>query len=165
MSLSASTTLPHSVDRVAAVFVNEEFLRHTSEYVGGTLESFAVDGDTAGAFVTTIVRTIPTNRMPEIARKFVGESLKVTQVETWAAPSSDGSRQSSISMKVAGAPLDVKAVQRLVSEAGSTRIELEGTVSSSVPFLGGKIAEAAEPMVGKALNIQSQQAQAWLESH
>jgi hypothetical protein len=34
-----------------------------------------------------------------------------------------------------------------------------------VPFLGGKIAEAAEPMVTKALNIQSQQAQAWLESH
>ena len=52
-----------------------------------------------------------------------------------------------------------------MSEAGSTRIELEGTVTSSVPFLGGKIAEAAEPMVGKALNIQSQQAQAWLESH
>ncbi|MCU1539683.1 MAG: proteinase inhibitor cystatin, partial [Arthrobacter sp.] len=40
-----------------------------------------------------------------------------------------------------------------------------GTVTSSVPFLGGKIAEAAEPMVGKALNIQAQQAQAWLESH
>lgn len=165
MPLSASTTLPHSVDRVTAVFANEEFLRHTSEYVGGTLESFAVDGDIAGAFVTTIVRTIPTTRMPEMARKFVGESLKVTQVETWAAPAADGSRQSSISMKVAGAPLDVNAVQRLVSEDGSTRIELEGTVTSSVPFLGGKIAEAAEPMVGKALNIQSQQAQAWLESH
>lgn len=165
MPLSASTTIPHSVDRVTAVFANEEFLRHTSEYVGGTLESFAVDGDIAGAFVTTIVRTIPTTRMPEMARKFVGESLKVTQVETWAAPAADGSRQSSISMKVAGAPLDVNAVQRLVSEDGSTRIELEGTVTSSVPFLGGKIAEAAEPMVGKALNIQSQQAQAWLESH
>jgi hypothetical protein len=37
MALSASTTLPHSVDRVAAVFVDEDFLRHTSEYVGGSL--------------------------------------------------------------------------------------------------------------------------------
>lgn len=59
----------------------------------------------------------------------------------------------------------MKAVQRLVSDGGSTRIELEGDVTSSVPFLGGKIADAAEPMVGKALNLQSQQAQAWLESH
>jgi hypothetical protein len=157
MALSASTTLPHNVESVTAVFVNEDFLRHTSELVGGTLESFAVDGDPAG--------TIPTTRMPDLARKFVGESLKVTQLESWEAPAADGSRQSSISLKVAGAPLDVNAVQRLVAEGGSTRIELEGTVTSSVPLLGGKIADAAEPMVGKALNIQSTQAQAWLESH
>ena len=52
-----------------------------------------------------------------------------------------------------------------MADGGSTRIELEGTVTSSVPLLGGKIADAAEPMVGKALNIQSTQAQAWLESH
>jgi hypothetical protein len=165
MALSASTTLPHSVESVTAVFVNEDFLRHTSELVGGTLESFTVDGDTAGAFNTTTVRTIPTTRMPDLARKFVGESLKVTQLESWSAPAADGSRQSDISLKVAGAPLDVKAVQRLVADGGSTRIELEGTVRSSVPLLGGKIADAAEPMVGKALNIQSTQAQAWLESH
>lgn len=165
MALSASTTLPHSVESVTAVFVNEDFLRHTSELVGGTLESFTVDGDPAGAFNTTTVRTIPTTRMPDLARKFVGESLKVTQLESWAAPEADGSRQSTISLKVAGAPLDVNAVQRLVADGGSTRIELEGTVTSSVPLLGGKIADAAEPMVGKALNIQSTQAQAWLESH
>jgi hypothetical protein len=165
MALSASTTLPHSVDRVAAVFANEDFQRHTSELVGGTLESFKVDGDVAGVFSTTSVRTLPTTRLPEIARKFVGDSLTVTQLETWEAPAADGSRQSSISLKIAGAPLDVSAVQRLIADGGSTRVELEGTVTSSVPFLGGKIADAAEPMVGKALNIQSQQAQAWLESH
>ena len=84
--------------------MNEDFLRHTSELVGGTLESFAVDGDTAGAFSTTTVRTIPTTRMPDIARKFVGESLKVTQLEAWEAPAADGSRQSNISLKVSGAP-------------------------------------------------------------
>ncbi len=165
MALSASTTLPHSVDRVAAVFANEDFQRHTSELVGGTLESFKVDGDVAGAFSTTSVRTLPTTRLPEIARKFVGESLTVTQLEAWEAPAADGSRQSSISLKIAGAPLDVSAVQRLIADGGSTRVELEGNVTSSVPFLGGKIADAAEPMVGKALNLQSQQAQAWLESH
>lgn len=164
MALSASTTLPHNVESVAATFVNEDFLRHTSEFVGGKLESFVIDGDIAGAFTTTTVRTLPTTRLPEIARKFVGESLTVTQTEKWEAPTADGSRVSNIDLKIAGAPLDVSAVQRLVAENGSTRVELEGTVSSSVPFLGGKIADAAEPVVGKALNIQSQQAQAWLES-
>jgi hypothetical protein len=165
MALAASTTLPHSVDRVAAVFVNEDFLKHTSEVVGGTLESFTLDGDVAGVFSTITVRTLPTTRLPEIARKFVGEKLTVTQTENWDAPEVDGSRTSNITLKISGAPLDVTAVQRLVADGGNTRVELEGSVSSAVPFLGGKIAEAAEPMVGKALNIQSQQAQAWLESH
>ena len=93
MALSASTTLPHGVDSVTAVFTNEDFQRHTSEYVGGSLESFTVDGDVAGAFSTTSVRTLPTTRLPEIARKFVGDTLKVTQVENWDAPAADGSRQ------------------------------------------------------------------------
>ena len=165
MALSATTTLPHSVDSVTAVLVNEDFQRHISQLVGGNLESFSVDGDIAGAFNTTSVRTLPTTRLPEIARKFVGEHLKVTQVENWEAPAADGSRQSNISLKIAGAPVDVTAVQRLVADAGGTRVELEGAVKSSVPFLGGKIAEAAEPMVAKALNLQAAQAQAWLESH
>ncbi len=165
MALNATTTVPHSVDRVAAVFIDEDFLRHTSELVGGSLESFVIDGDPAGAFSTTTVRTIPTTRMPDIARKFVGDSLTVTQLEKWESPAADGSRHSSISLKVAGAPLDVSAAQRLVADGAGTRIELSGNVTSSVPFLGGKIAEAAEPMVGKALNIQANQAQAWLENH
>ncbi|MFJ5861592.1 DUF2505 domain-containing protein [Pseudarthrobacter sp. NPDC092439] len=165
MALSATTMLPHSVDSVAAVLVNEDFQRHVSQLVGGTLESFTVDGDVAGAFSATSVRTLPTTRLPEIARKFVGDHLKVTQVENWDAPAADGSRQSNISLKVAGAPVDVTAVQRLVAEGGSTRVELAGNVTSSVPFLGSKIADAAEPMVAKALNLQAAQAQAWLESH
>lgn len=165
MALSATTTLPHSVDSVAAVLVNEDFQRHVSQLVGGTLESFTVDGDVAGAFSATSVRTLPTTRLPEIARKFVGEHLKVTQVENWDAPAADGSRKSNISLKVAGAPVDVTAVQYLVADGGSTRIELAGNVTSSVPFLGSKIADAAEPMVAKALNLQAAEAQAWLESH
>ena len=71
MALSASTTLPHSVDRVAAVFVDEDFLRHTSELVGGSLESFTIDGDPAGAFSTTTVRTLPTTRLPDIALSLI----------------------------------------------------------------------------------------------
>ncbi|MEA5456660.1 DUF2505 domain-containing protein [Sinomonas sp. JGH33] len=162
MALEANTTLNYPVDQVAAVFADEAFQRHVSELVGGKLESFTVDGDVAGAFRATVIRQVPTGRLPEIAKKFVGEYLNVTQVETWTAPDADGSRQADITVKVAGAPVDVAAVQRLAADGGTTRIELTGTVSSSVPFLGGKIAEAAEPMVGKALNLEATQAAAWL---
>lgn len=162
MALEATTTLNYPVDQVAAVFADEAFQRHVSELVGGKLESFAVEGELAGAFTATVVRQVPTGRLPEIAKKFVGEYLNVTQVEAWTAPEADGSRQADIKVKIAGAPVDVAAVQRLAADGSKTRIELSGKVSSSVPLLGGKIADAAEPMVSKALNLEATQAEAWL---
>ncbi|GAA1119985.1 DUF2505 domain-containing protein [Arthrobacter flavus] len=163
MALNASTTLPYDAATVTGVFTDEAFLKHVSEHVGGTLKSVTVDGDTAAAFTLTAVRTLPTKRLPEMARKFVGESLTVTQTEQWAAPLPDGSRVAKITMTVAGVPLTVDAEQRLVAADAVTRVELNGTVSSSIPFMGSKIASAAEPMIGKALNLQASEASKWLE--
>ena len=164
MALSASTTLPYDVQTVTDVFTDEAFLKHTSEHVGGELTSLTVDGDTSAAFTLTAVRALPTKRLPEFARKFVGESLTVTQTEQWAAPLPDGSREAQVSISIAGVPVSADAVQRLIAEGTSTRVDVEGNVSSSIPFMGAKIADAAEPMIGKALNIQAAQAKSWLEN-
>lgn len=164
MALSASTTLPYSVAQVTDTFTSEAFLRHISELVGGNLVSVALDGSVEGPFNLTVVRKLPTTRLPEIARKLVGESLTVTQTERWQAPAADGSRTADVEIKVAGAPVDAKAVQKLVAEGSSTRVDLEGEVNSGIPFLGGKIASAAEPMLAKALNLQAAQAEAWIAS-
>jgi hypothetical protein len=67
-------------------------------------------------------------------------------------------------MTVAGVPLNVSAVQRLIAQGTDTVVDLQGNVTSSIPFLGGKIAGAAEPMIGKALNVQAVEARKWLES-
>lgn len=164
MALSASTTLPYDVATVTDVFTDEAFLKHTSERVGGELKSLTVDGDTSAAFTLTAVRTVPTTRLPDFARKFVGDSLTVTQVENWGAPLPDGSREAQVSLSVSGAPVSVTAVQRLIAEGTSTRVDVEGNVSSSIPFMGAKIADAAEPFIGKALNIQAAEAKNWLEN-
>lgn len=164
MALNASTTLPYDTRTVLGVFTDEGFVRHMSEYVGGSLESLTVDGDTSGPFTLTAVRTMPTDRLPDMARKFVGETLSVTQTEQWGAPSADGSREAKLEMTVAGVPLNVAAVQRLIPQGTDTVVDLQGNVTSSVPFLGGKIAGAAEPMIGKALNVQAVEARKWLES-
>ena len=61
--------------------------------------------------------------------------------------------------------MDVAAVQKLVVSGDSTVVELSGEVKSSVPFLGAKIASAAEPVIGRALNLQATLAQEWLTTH
>ncbi len=165
MALNASTTVPYDASTVVGVFTDEGFVRHMSEYVGGSLESLTVDGDTAGAFTLTAVRTMPTDRLPDMARKFVGQTLSVTQTERWDAPAPDGAREATVEMTVAGVPLNVTAVQRLVPDGAGTVVDLQGTVTSSIPFLGSKIAGAAEPMIGKALGVQAAEARKWLEKN
>lgn len=165
MALAASTTLTASPQRVTDVFTNEEFIQHVSFTVGGTLKSFEINGETTGAFTTKTVRTLPTDRMPDIAKKFVGASLTVTQEESWSAPAADGSRVNAIKLSVAGAPVNVSATQKLTPAGESTVVDLAGSVTSSIPFLGAKIASAAEPVIGKALNLQATLAQEWLNSH
>ncbi|MBD8043062.1 DUF2505 domain-containing protein [Arthrobacter sp. Sa2BUA2] len=165
MALTASTTLPYDVATLTKTFTDEDFVRSISEHVGGSLVSLVVDGDIAGPFTLTAVRTLPTDRLPDMAKKLVGASLTVTQKESWEAPAADGSRTAIIDLSIGGVPLKVNAVQRLVVVPEGTRTDVEGSVSSSIPFLGDKIAKAAEPMIGKALTIQATQAGKWIENN
>ncbi|MDN6178430.1 MAG: DUF2505 domain-containing protein, partial [Micrococcaceae bacterium] len=86
-----------------------------------------------------------------------------TQEEHWSAPAADGSRTVDITIDVAGAPVTVTAVQKLVTDSEGTTVELKGKVSSSIPFLGPKIASSAEPMLAKVLNLQTSEARTWLD--
>ncbi|MHA7175623.1 DUF2505 domain-containing protein [Arthrobacter sp. Sr24] len=165
MALAAATTLSATIQRVTDVFTNEDFIKHVSETVGGELKKFTISGPTDAAFTTQTMRTLPTTRMPEMVKKFVGATLTVTQDESWSAPAPDGSRTNTIKLSVAGAPVDVSALQKLTADGGATLVELSGEVTSGVPFLGAKIASAAEPVIGRALNLQATLAQKWLDTH
>lgn len=164
LTFNASTTLPYDPATVTGVFTDEAFLRAVGKRAGGVLESVTLDGEPSGAFTMTVVRTLPTERLPEMARKFVGGFLALTQVESWSAPGPDGSREARVEITVKGVPVNVTAVQQLVADGAGTRLDVRGDVTSSIPFMGSKIAAAAEPMVSKALNMQSSEAQRWLES-
>jgi hypothetical protein len=163
VALNASTSLPFPAAQVAEVLTDRAFVEHVSSRAGATLTGFSVSGPATGAFEAVIERTVPTERLPEMARKFVGDTLKVVQREQWGAPDTAGQRTVDITVDIAGAPVSAKAVQRLVASEGTTTVELSGEVSSSIPFLGGKIAKAAEPYLGKALNLQAAEARSWLE--
>ncbi len=165
MALAASTTLSAPAQNVTDVFTNADFVKHVSETVGGELISFTISGPTTAAFTTQTVRTLPTTRMPDIVKKFVGATLTVTQDESWSAPAADGSRTNALTLTVAKAPVDISAVQKLSADGSSTLVELTGEVTSGVPFLGAKIASAAEPVIGRALNLQATLAQEWLNTH
>lgn len=162
MAVTASTTVPAPVDQVVTTFADEAFVRHVAEKAGATLESFEVSGETSGAFTVTTVRAMSSERLPDVARKFVGPSVHLTQTDAYEAPAADGSRLVRSDIKVASLPVSGSADQTLRPLGEQTEVHVDCTVEANIPFIGPKVAAAAEPYVSKALSLQSQEAEAWL---
>lgn len=162
MALNASTQIGHPAQQVIATLSDRGFAEHLTKVANGTLNEFTVNGDIAESFTLTTVRSVPTDRVPDFARKFVGASIEVTQVEEWTAPDADGSRVATVRITISGVPVTVTGTEQLTAQGETSQLAVDAKVSSSIPFIGGKLASAAEPYIGKALNLQADQVNAWL---
>ena len=147
MSVQESTVVNVTVEQIATAYASEDFARFVCSEVGVEFESFSLEGDASGEFTATTVRTIPSDRVPDIARKFVSNGVNMTQVDT--------------EVKVNGMPVNAKASQALVSQGEQTRVDVNGEVSCSIPLVGKKIAASAEPQVGRVLKVLGTSAEKW----
>lgn len=165
MAVTAEQTVNAPVEKVTETFLDEAFNRHVAERGGATLNSFDVDGDTAGAFTVTSVRTMGADKLPEMAKKFIKDGLSITQVDSWAAPEADGSRNIRTEITVGGMPANGEGTQRLQAQGEKTAVSVNMSLNVKIPLVGGKLASTAEPYVGKALSLQAREADAWIASH
>ena len=161
MSVQESTAVNVTVEQIATAYASEDFARFVCSEVGVEFESFSLEGDASGEFTATTVRTIPSDRVPDIARKFVSNGVNMTQVDRVSAPAADGSRTVDTEVKVNGMPVNAKASQALVSQGEQTRVDVNGEVSCSIPLVGKKIAASAEPQVGRVLKVLGTSAEKW----
>lgn len=162
MAVKETTTVNAPINDVIDAYANEEFARFVSERARVGLESFSVSGDTAGAFVITTVRSVPAERVPDIAKKFVSKGLSMTQTDKVSAPAADGSRSVDTEVSVNGVPVSATANQQLAAQGETTVITVDGEVKCGIPLVGKKIAAAAEPYVGKVLSTLASSAETWI---
>lgn len=162
MAVQESTVINASIEQVIEAFSSEDFARFVCSEVGVEFGSFSVSGDTSAEFTATTERTVSTDRVPDIARKFVGNGVTMTQVDNVSAPAADGSRTVSTEVKVTGLPVSAQATQKLTPESEQTRLDVNGEVSCSIPLVGKKIAAAAEPQVGRVLKVLGTSVEKWL---
>ncbi|MBC3762826.1 DUF2505 domain-containing protein [Quadrisphaera oryzae] len=124
-----------------------------------------VTGGPEGRFVVVVERVLPTDELPDVARRFVGASMRLRQVDTWEVPEADGSRSGTTELEVPGAPVRARATTALrpvrtgvVPGRGvHTEHSVSGTLTASVPLLGGKIERAAEEPLVRALRDQERE--------
>jgi hypothetical protein len=145
-----------SPDVVAAMLADPAFVEDKCRRTGALEQTVEVDGDASGPFTVTTVRTMPTDDFPDVAKKFVGESVVIKQVDSWHEGGADGARTGDVRLKIAGAPVELTGTMTLVADGAGTRQELLGDLKASVPLLGGKLEKAAAPAVVMALRKEAE---------
>ncbi|MFC7403010.1 DUF2505 domain-containing protein [Citricoccus sp. GCM10030269] len=166
MAFKESTTIAHPPADVFSALVDEDFNRAVTEKLGGALVAFERQGELSGPVTLTMVRSVPVNKLPDAVQKFagrfLGDKLSVEQHETWSAPGADGSRTGQLVVTASAAKASVTAEQLVLPAESGTEVQVTGTTECKIPLVGGKIAQAAEPRVGKVLARQAREVTAWL---
>ena len=160
MDLRADLSFPAPPDAVVAMLRDPDYVRLRSERTGGSNVTVDVrdEGDNV---VITSERTLPTDRFPSIARKFVGDGLRIRQVDRWR-PAGEGNWVGDSDVKAVAAPAEVNGRTTLSPSGAGSRQTIEGTVTASVPFVGGKLEQLMRDQVLKALHIEERVAAQWL---
>ncbi|GAA1489908.1 DUF2505 domain-containing protein [Brachybacterium sacelli] len=159
MKLRETLTLPLSARTAATMYATEEYTAIRRETLGATNASSQVDGDPTGAFTVRTELMMPTDKVPDIARRFVGSSVTIKEEQSWSAPEPDGSRNGTMELEVAGTPAGMKGSLRLAptGELTST-VDIEGDLLAKVPLLGPRLEKAAVPYVSKVLRAEEKSA-------
>ncbi len=100
---------------------------------------------------------MPTDDFPDVAKKFVGDTVVIKQVDSWHAAGADGSRTGDVRLKIAGAPVELTGTmtpgRRRRAAPGRSSL---GDLKASVPLLGGKLEKAAAPAIVMALRKEGE---------
>ncbi|ACZ31624.1 hypothetical protein Xcel_2610 [Xylanimonas cellulosilytica DSM 15894] len=164
MRLTVELTYPASVDVVAAMLADEEFVRwRAARSTGsGEVEQADLTGSVGEGFTAVVRRTLATDQIPAQVRPFVGDRLEVRQAEVWEAPRGEHV-VGTVALEIAGAPVRVTGTVRLEpAPDGGTRQVYYGEVKASVPLFGGVVEEAAARAVRATLLAEGEAGVEWL---
>ena len=144
MHFHERSPLPAGPAEVFAVMTDESFLAARARHTGALEQSSTVTVVGARTVVTSS-RTVPTDRLPRAATKFLGGTAVVDQVEEWEAAGPDGSRDGTFRLTVAGAPVELTARTRLSAEGTGSVHDIEGDLTVRVPLIGRTVEQAVLP--------------------
>lgn len=174
MAFNETTTISYSPEQVFKGLVSRDFQVYAADAFRADLDEFSVVPSEPAANDTVAVniqRTVNgedfAQKLPSAVQRFVKGRVSIEQNEAWSAAAEDGSRDANVTIKVPVAKATATATIKLFPAKGGTAtvVETEGSVKSSIPLAGSKIAKLAEPQVGKLLNGLTQKLEAWLKEH
>ena len=146
-------------DAVFAMLCDQEWRERVCELAHAKSYDVHIDRDGDSATIT-VERVMPAD-VPDAIRKFLGETIKVTQTERWGSAHSDGTRHADIEVHIAGQPASMQGRSVLRGDSAST-LTVEGDVRVKIPLLGRKIEPEVAKAITAALRIEERSARDYL---
>ncbi len=154
MRITRRTTVPADVETAFGVVATQDF--HEAKVAPACTDAGARIEDRGDGGVTVHgYRVVPTRDMPTAVVAAAGESLRITETQTWRPPAADGSRTGEIEMTVDGLPLTMRGRTVLAPAAGGSSLTLEGDLTCGLPIVGRRIEKAAAPVIEGAFDDEA----------
>lgn len=165
MRLSAEIRYDAAPSTVYQMISDPQFQERKLANTGALSYDVTVDSHEDGGITVTSRRELPTDRVPDFVKGFVGQTIKVEQVEEWEAVEADGVRNGSLVADVSGMPVKFTARLSLVPSGDGTLEVVQGDLKASVPLIGGRVEKATEPAIKAAVAAEERTGRDWLKQH
>jgi hypothetical protein len=139
-----------------AMFTDLPYRNAVSAYQHVTDFSCAIEPRGEGAEVQ-IEQTHGTDRIPSMARKFLGEEIRFRQHESWGTPTG-----ADVHVTVPGKPGDMKGKFALRQDGSDVTQSIDMSVTVNIPFAGGKLEELIAGFVLRVFDAQNKVGVKWL---
>ena len=126
----------------------------------GSLETTAEVIEAGDGAVTIVSTRVLPAQVPDVARKFVGDTISATETQVWSPAAADGSRTATVEVEFSG-PLGFTGTLKLHPAGPGTEVVTEGKFKASVPFVGGTIESEAAKQTERYLGAEERVAHEW----
>jgi hypothetical protein len=147
--------------RVRAMLTDSGYIQERATITGAlTVESSLSEHDD-GTTELEITRTL-NSEMPSFAVAIVGDTLTVTEHQSWLPATKDSCRGT---FRVEfSAPLTFLGVATMTYDGAHTTVVTEGEFKASIPFFGGKVENLAREQTQRYLEKEEAFAIDWLRT-
>ena len=146
-------------EQVWDMLLNEEFVQEKCTAAGATevsVETLQEDGGT-----TLVCRRVLPAKLPGFAKKFVGDSITITETQRWKDPSGE-SRSAEYLADFGDNPISMQGTITVEPDGDGTLVRSVAQVKCTVAFVGGKIEGVAVDWTDKYLDKENKVGKEWL---
>lgn len=113
--------------------------------------------ETRGGTQVTVERSHGIPDLPGFARKFVGDSIRLAQQETWTDHT-----HAAFLLSIPGKPGQLDGSATLTTEGDGTLHTISGDLKVGVPLVGGKLEGLVDGYLRKAFRVEQRVGETWL---